>query len=104
MSTHVHTHAQDAQVTPHPYHTLYIQCTYKCNVKTLTISRTTVMSQTFRGSYSIAVLSSSLVMHKTKPASIVCKDKGLERMLHGKSKAYASVKIEPGTLPHYLKR
>lgn len=62
------------------------------------------MSQTCCGSYTLVVISSSLVTCKTKPANIVCEDKGLERMLHGKSKACASVKIEPGTLPHYLKR
>lgn len=49
------------------------------------------------GSYIPAAISSSLVTRKTKPTSIFCKDKGLERVLYGKSKAYASVKVEPGT-------
>lgn len=62
------------------------------------------MSPTGCGSYIPAAISSSLVTRKTKPTSIFYKDKGLERVLHGKSKAYASIKVEPGTLPHYLKR
>jgi hypothetical protein len=41
-------------------------------------------------------------MCKTKPVSIFYKKKGLEKTLHAKSKASASVRTEPGSLPHHL--